>query len=154
MACCSLSTAQPFFQFSVCQQAQLGQVGFRESRSTNTFEFPPLRLLIHFSSISFFFHSFSTFINSSHVLFSIPTKPNPTHSYMPITVENMPVALKHDFNMATTTTTAPVPTITCTKEENILHQAWHSLEEALHLREPMPPSGNIQSLPQNKVFAN
>ncbi|KAF9911899.1 hypothetical protein EC991_001803 [Linnemannia zychae] len=25
------------------------------------------------------------------------------------------------------------------KEENILHQAWHSIEEALHLREPTPP---------------
>lgn len=66
----------------------------------------------------------------------------------------MPATLKHDFNMANTTTTTPVPTITCTKEENILHQAWHSLEEALHLREPMPPPGIIQLHPQNKDFAD
>ncbi|KAF8937190.1 hypothetical protein BGZ47_009137 [Haplosporangium gracile] len=48
----------------------------------------------------------------------------------------MPATLKPDSSITTITT--PVTT-TCTKEENILHQAWHSLEEALHLREPMPP---------------
>ncbi|KAG0381192.1 hypothetical protein BGX24_006564 [Mortierella sp. AD032] len=50
----------------------------------------------------------------------------------------MPATLKGDSNTAITTTTMTTAT-TCTKEENILHQAWHSLEEAFHLREPIPP---------------
>lgn len=73
----SLSTAQPFFflVFSVSASAvRSGRVGLRESRSTNTFEFPPLRLLIHFSFISFSFNPNS----STHFSFSFSFQPNPT----------------------------------------------------------------------------
>lgn len=106
-------------------------------------------------SLSSLFHSLSTF--HQLILHSLSHSDQPkTHALIDTPIQrNMPAVLKHDSNMATTTTTTPVPTITCTKEENILHQAWHSLEEALHLREPVPPPGNIQLLlPQNKVFAN
>lgn len=151
MACCCRRLLSPFSSFqSVSKRSQVrsdsGSQGVQILLSSPREDCSSI-------SLPSLFHSLSTFINSSHVLFLIPTKPNPTHSYIPITVENMPATLKQDSNMATTSATT-VPTITCTKEENILHQAWHSLEEALHLREPVPPPGNFQSLPQNKVFAH
>ncbi|KAG0215201.1 hypothetical protein BGX33_001366 [Mortierella sp. NVP41] len=52
----------------------------------------------------------------------------------------MSATIKQVSHITTTTTTTTTATATATmKEENILHQAWHSIEEALHLREPTPP---------------
>lgn len=114
------------------QQAQLSQVNVNV-RGVQILFSSPIKIALPFLFISFH----SVFHFHQHNFFSFQNQP--TTPLYPTTTQDMPATLKHDSN-TTTTTTTPVATM---KEENILHQAWHSLEEVLHLREPAPPPGTF-----------